>query len=432
MRLLWGIALTGILVTAAAGAAFAASNSLPRAHPESAGFSVDRLKRLETAMRRQVDSGELAGVVTLLARNGKLVHTSTYGYQNLNAGTPMKEDTIFQIYSMTKPITGVAMMMLHEEGKWSPSDPLSKHIPEFADLKVFAGLDEKGKPVLQEPAHPPTVGELMTHTAGFTYGFFAKTAVDNMYREQKPLEAESLERMIQRLAELPLAYQPGTQWVYSVGADIQGYLIEKLSGQSLPQMMRERIFKPLGMTDTDFIVPEAKLPRLATTYATRLGPLGLIALDRDDDISKMPRLPSGGGGLYSTAHDYMRFAQMLLNGGELNGVRLLAPRTVALMRSNHLPEKLMTGTFGVGFQRIRPGFGFGYAVAVFTDPYTAEATVGPGSYLWDGAAGTWFWIDPANRVIFVGMIQRMVGPNYPEVQAVSRTLTYQALLDTRP
>jgi CubicO group peptidase (beta-lactamase class C family) len=432
MRLLRGIALTGMLAAAAAGAAFAASSSLPRAKPESAGFSVDRLKRLDTALQRQVDAGELAGIVTLVARNGKLVHAWTYGYQNLDARTPMKEDTIFQIYSMTKPITGVAMMLLHEEGKWSPSDPLSKHIPQFANLKVFAGLDEKGQPILQEPVHPPTVGELMTHTAGFTYGLSARTPVDNLYREKKPLEAASLEEMIQRLAELPLAYQPGTQWVYSIGVDIQGYLVEKLSGQSLPDLLRERIFEPLGMTDTDFIVPESKLSRLATTYATRLGPQGLVPLDRDPDISKIPKLPSGGGGLYSTAHDYLRFAQMLLNGGELKGVRLLAPRTVALMRSNHLPEHLMDGTYGVGFQRIRPGFGFGYDVAVFTDPYTAGTTVGAGSYLWDGAAGTWFWVDPTNNVVFVGMIQRLVGPNYPDVQPVSRTLTYQALLDTRP
>jgi CubicO group peptidase (beta-lactamase class C family) len=404
---------------------------LPAASPEAVGFSSARLQRLDDAMRGAIDAKELAGVVTAVARHGKVVNFKAQGLQDVAGKTPMGTDTIFRVYSMTKPITGVAMMLLYEEGRWSPSDPLSKFIPEFASLKVFAGLDRDGKPVLEEPVHPPTVGELMTHTAGFTYGVFGDTPVDKLYQKDNPLRSGSLQEFIGKLARLPLACQPGEAWVYSVSADVQGYLVEKLSGKPLPDFLRERIFAPLGMKDTGFAVPEGKLGRLATVYAADPKTGELHARPRDPNVSRVPGMASGGGGLYSTTGDYLRFAQMLLNGGTLGGVRILAPSAVDLMRSNKLPERLMTGKFGIGLQTMRPGFGFGYDVAVFEDPLTAGTTAGRGSYLWDGAAGTWFLIDPANDVVFVGMIQRMLAPGMRDYEQLSRALTYQALVDPR-
>ena len=402
---------------------------LSSSKPEAVGFSSERLARLKAEMRRLVDSQEFAGIVTLVARHGKVVASDVYGQQDVASRMPMQKDTIFRIYSMTKPITGVAMMMLYEEGKWHPDDPLSRYIPEFASLKVFDRMGADGAPVVKAPAHPPTVGELMSHTAGFTYGLFGSTPVDKLYQGDNPLAAPSLKEFINRLANKPLLYEPGEQWVYSVSVDVQGYLVEKLSGRSLPDFMRTRIFEPLGMTDTGFSVPAGKLSRLATIYGMDGQSHKLTPVPRDPNVSVAPGLPSGGGGLYSTASDYLRFAEMLANNGELNGIRLLSPSTVSLMRDNHLPERLMTGKFGIGFARMRPGFGFGYDVAVFDDPHKAGSTTGKGTYLWDGAAGTWFWIDPTNDVIFIGMIQRMIGGGMPNAEDLSRALVHQALLD---
>jgi CubicO group peptidase (beta-lactamase class C family) len=419
-----------VALTIAAGGAHAQSSALPQAKPESVGFSSERLERLQQGVQGHIDRKQLAGAVTVVARHGKIVHEKTYGQQDIASSKPMQKDTIFRIFSMTKPITGVAMMMLYEEGKWRPSDPLSRHIPEFAGLKVYA-IDKDGKPSFEAPAHAPTVGELMTHTAGFTYGLFGATPVDKLYAESNPLAAASLKEFVDKLGKLPLAYQPGEGWMYSVSVDVQGYLVEKLSGKPFADFLRERIFTPLGMKDTAFYVPEDKLARLASIYVPD-GSGGLRAEPRDPNVSKPPGLPSGGGGLYSTAGDYVRFAQMLLNGGELNGVRLLAPSSVELMRSNQLPERLMNGKFGIGFYRMQPGLGFGYDFAVFEDPTKIGSTAGKGSYLWDGIAGTWFWIDPSNDLIFVGMIQRMMtAPGMPNMEDLSRALTYQALIDPK-
>jgi CubicO group peptidase (beta-lactamase class C family) len=236
--------------------------------------------------------------------------------------------------------------------------------------------------------------------------------------------------MINKLAKIPLLYEPGTRWVYSLSVDIQGYLVEKFSGKSLPDFMRERIFDPLGMRDTAFYVPKEKMDRLATLYQVNDKNEWTPASPESDlapDLSKPPTMPSGGGGLLSTAADYLRFAQMLLNGGQLDGVRRLAPPTVKLMTSNHLPDKLMTGEFGIGLQHIRPGLGYGFDVAVFTDPAQAVDVTGKGTFLWDGAAGTWFWIDPADDVILVGMVQRM-GGHGPNMQTFSRAMVFQALV----
>jgi CubicO group peptidase (beta-lactamase class C family) len=405
--------------------------AVPVVKPETVGFSSERLQRLDAGMKAIVDDKQLAGIVTLVARHGHIVQQTTYGHQDLASNAPMRQDSIFRIYSMSKPITGVAMMMLYEEGKWKPSDPISRYIPEFKDLKVFTGLDKDGKPTLEAPKHAPTMGELMSHTAGFTYGYFGSTPVDKMYMQANPLSAGSLEEFIDRMAALPLAYQPGEGWIYSVSVDIQGYLVEKLSGQSFPEFLRTRIFEPLGMKDTAFFVPENRLSRLATTYTWNGASNGLAPMPRDPAVSKAPGLPSGGGGLYSTAGDYLRFAQMLLNGGELDGVRLLAPSTVNLMRTNHVPEALKNGKFGIGNYRMQDGFGFGYDVAIYEEPHKLGNTTGAGTYLWDGIAGTWFWIDPTNDVLFIGMIQRWggAGPSVPNIEDLSRQLTLQALVD---
>jgi CubicO group peptidase (beta-lactamase class C family) len=407
-----------------------APGDITETKPETVGFSSVRLQRLDEAMKSLVEGKQLAGMVTVLARHGKIVEEKVYGYADLGSQKPMQKDSIVRIYSMTKPITGIAMMMLYEEGKWKPSDPISRYIPEFKDLKVFSGLDAEGKPTFDKPGHAPTVGELMSHNAGFTYGVFGASPVDKMYQEAQLLSAPSLKDFIDRVSKLPLLYQPGEQWVYSVSVDIQGYLVEKLSGKSFPDFLRERIFTPLGMQDTGFYVPEDKLARVATIYQG--GAAGLTPMPRDPDISKPPALPSGGGGLYSTAGDYLRFAQMVLNGGELNGVRLVAPSSIELMRTNHLPDDVKNANkFGIGLYRMQPGLGFGYDFAILEDPPKLGSTAGKGTFLWDGIAGTWFWIDPTNDVVFVGIIQRWAGMGGPDVENLTRALTYQALVDPK-
>jgi CubicO group peptidase (beta-lactamase class C family) len=420
------------------------NGTVPEGPPESVGFSSERIQRLDQTMRALVEKNEFAGMVTILARHGTIVDLKTFGKQDLQTGAPMQRDTIFRIASMTKPVTGVAMMILYEEGRWRPEDPIAKHIPEFAELKV---LGENG--TLEVPRHPPTLGELMTHTAGFAYGLSTATAVDKMYVEQRVLQSASLQDFIAKLARIPLAYQPGTRWVYSASVDIQGYLVEKLSGKSLPDFMRERIFEPLGMTDTGFHVPDGKSGRLATIYSHDQAKGGLMPVAAVGNPRTPPSMPSGGGGLFSTPVDYWRFVQMLVNGGRLGAARILAPSSVELMTSNHLSDTLMAGgeftpttpngivrldpnvstAFGIAFYKVRPGIGFGYDVSVIYDPVRASRTVGMRTFHWDGAFGTWFWADPTNDLVFVGMIQRRDLGVMPNVQELARQMVYQALVD---
>ena len=402
--------------------------------PESLGFSSERLGRLHEAMQRPVDEKSLAGVVTLLMRHGKLVEERSYGVKDMASGAPMTNDTIFRIYSMTKPVTGVAMMILYEEGKWHPSDPISKFIPELADLKVFKGMDANGVMITEPPVHPPTMAELLTHTAGFTYGLFGSTPVDKLYLARNCFRGANLHEMTKCFAGIPLLFQPGSKWVYSVSMDIQGYIIEKLSGKPLPEFMEERIFKPLRMTDTAFFVPKEKRTRFATLYSG--GPDGKLIVTGEAsgpkaDFVSLPGAPSGGGGLVSTARDYARFAQMLLNHGELDGARILSPATVDLMTSNHLSPKLMTGEFSIGNATMRPGHGWGYDLAVYNDPAAADEVVGKGTFYWEGAAATWFWVDPANDLVFVGMTQRMFGNGQPPMNHLSRPPVYGALINPK-
>ena len=398
------------------------------APPESVGFSSEALAKMDPGMQAIVDQKHLSGVVTLVARHGKVVQHKAYGYQDLERQTPMTIDTIARIYSMTKPVTGVAMMMLYEEGKWKPTDPVSKYIPEFKGLKVFAGMGSDGAPTLEALAHEPTMGELMSHSAGFTYGLFGNTPVDKLYQAAGPLNAPSLQEFIARVAALPLLYQPGTRWVYSVSVDIQGYLVEKLSGKTFPDFLRTRIFEPLGMKDTAFFVPQEKLARVATIYSWNQARNSLVAEPRDPAITKMPGLPSGGGGLYSTAADYFRFAQMVSNGGELDGKRLLKRSTIDTMHTNVLSEQVLNKNEGIGQAAFSPAQGFGYDFAVVLDPERAKRQVGKGSYWWWGAAGTWFWIDPTNDLVVIGIIQRRGGvPGATNHEDVSRRVVAEAL-----
>jgi CubicO group peptidase (beta-lactamase class C family) len=400
------------------------------AKPETVGFSSERLERLHALMRQTIDGKELSGAVTILARHGKVVDYWVYGQRDMASGVPMTKDAIFRDFSMTKPVTGVAMMILYEQGKWLPSDPIAKFVPEFAHLKVYKGADSSGNTILTDPDHPPTMRELMSHTAGFTYGFFGDTPVDHMYRDANLFQSKNLKEFIDKLAAIPLAYQPGKGWTYSMSMDVEGYIVEKLSGQSLPDFMHDQIFAPLGMKDAGFYVPAEKRNRFVTLYTSDdQGKMVPDSKSFGGTYAEQPGMASGGGGMVSTAEDYYRFAQMLANGGELDGKRILAPSSVHLMASNHVPVELLTGQYGIGNAVMRPGFGYGYNGAVEFDPQQANLPDGKGTYQWDGAAGTWFWIDPTNDVVFVGMIQRTLGKYSPNVEYESRAVVYQALVD---
>ena len=411
--------------------------ALPKAKPEEAGFNAERLKKLDEHMQAMVASGQIAGGVTLLARHGRVVHAKTFGHRALG-GEPMPMDAIFRIRSETKPVTGVAMMILYEQGLWKLDDPISKHVPEFAGLRIVTGVDEAGQPVLSPISRQPTMRELMTHTAGFAYGLADDpgSLADQAYYRAGVLQSASLTDLVQKVSALPMFAEPGQLWRYSVAADIQGYIVEKLSGQSLPVFMQERIFAPLGMKDTAFYVPEQKQARLAALYDgdPSTGQLIPAVEGAWRDVSRPPAAPLGGGGLVSTAGDFARFAQMILNKGVLDGVRILKPETVALMTQNHLPAGFVVttnGTTGVLKPGPKPfpfaaGMGYGLDLAVAIDPAASGAPVGPGTVSWGGSAGTWFWIDPANNLFFVGMIQRLGGVG-PGLDAQSRALVYQAL-----
>jgi CubicO group peptidase (beta-lactamase class C family) len=435
------VSFAHVLILTLAAFPAASQQAQPAAHrtldmtvvkPETVGFSSERLERLHAAMKQVIDDKELSGIVTILARHGKVVDYWNYGQRDMASGAPMTKDTIFRDFSMTKPVTGVAMMILYEQGKWLPSDPISKFIPEFAHLKVYKGTDADGKMVLVDPEHAPTIGELMSHTAGFTYGFFGDTPVDKMYREANLFQAKNLKEFIDKLAAIPLTYQPGKGWTYSVSMDVEGYIVEKLSGQSLPDFMRDNIYKPLGMKDAGFFVPADKRGRFATLYINDdQGKMKATEPGKSfgGEYAEQPGMASGGGGMVSTAEDYYRFASMLANGGELDGKRILAPASVKLMSTNHLAPELLTGQYGIGLMQMRHGFGYGYNCAVEYDPQAANLPDGKGTFLWDGAAGTWFWIDPTNDVVFIGMIQRQLGKSSPNVEFESRALVYQALVD---
>lgn len=396
------------------------------ATPETQGFSSQRLARIGAVMDAYVAAEKLAGVVTLVARRGQVVHFHQCGMAVRETGIPMREDTIFRIYSMTKPITSVAVLMLLEEGRLRLADPIAAYIPAFKDAKVLdTSIDSGVRQVA--PARPPTIRDLLTHTAGLSYGFDDGVHIDQLYQQHVwgPWEREpnkvSLDWLVETIGKLPLASQPGVKYRYSMSTDVLGGIVQIVAGQPFDQFLSERIFQPLGMVDTDFCVPAAKLPRFAATYGPgEQGGLKLVDGVETSNYARPALCPSGGGGLVATTGDYLRFAQMLLNQGELDGVRLLGRKTVQLMTANHLPPGVHPFD--------DPAAGFGLGVSVLTD-LGQSATLGSvGNYGWGGAANTNFWVDPQEELIGLLMLQYMPSDTYPVV-ADFRNQVYQALVD---
>ena len=425
-----GALLTALVVGTSACQSTAAAvdtelvRDLGMVDPAQVGMSAERLERLDAGMQAMVDDGKLAGIVTMLARHGKVVYTDTVGKLDTSKSAPVELDSIFRIYSMNKPVVGVAMMMLHEEGKWQLNDPVSRYIPGFADLTVFTGEDAEGNMQTEdvERGRRITMRDLMKHTAGLGYTLNPRHPVNAAFLDNQVLDRNaSLQTMIDKLVQVPLLAQPQTMWSYSASVDVQGYLVEQLSGQPLGEFLHEHIFAPLGMVDTGFYAPPAKVDRVAAIHSpSRDGDLIPTYEGRGALRTDPPAGPSGGGGLYGTAPDYLRFAQMLLNNGELNGVRLLSPRSIELMRTNHLTD-VEQATYR------RPGQGWGLDFSVVIDGAASGESWSTGSYYWVGIAGTWFWVDPELDLTFVGMIQHSGGA-ISEVQQLSRSLVYQAVV----
>ncbi len=405
----------------------ASAQGLPTASPEEVGLSSERLKRIGAVMQSYVDQGKLAGLITMVARRGKVVHFERFGMMDREAGKPIWADTIFRIYSMTKPITSAAIMMLYEEGHFQLDDPVSKFIPEFGKMRVFTYASADGSNIVTTaPEREATIRDLLRHTSGLTYGS-SKEPVDVMYNEAKVIDYDTtLKEMVRKLGTLPLRNHPGREWHYSVSMDVLGYLVEVISGMAFDAFLEKRIFKPLGMKDTNFYVPKEKHSRFAATYGPDgEGGIKLIDPPASSRFAKPVKLLSGGGGLVSTASDYMRFLQMLLNGGELDGVRLLGTKTVELMTANHLPEEMIPI---LGGTRAFKGYGFGLGVRVMVHVSQAEVLGSKGEYGWIGAASTYFLIDPKEEMIGIVMTQFRPNNFYP-IHRQFKVLTYQAIVD---
>jgi len=373
---------------AAALVLFGGCASNPASQTQSSAFSAERLRQFDATVRADVDAGRIPGVVMLVAQNGKVVLQTAYGKQDAAAGTPMTPDSIFRIYSMTKPIVSVAALMLVEEGKMQLADPVAKFIPELKDLKV--GVEKGGSLELVASSRPITIHDLLRHTSGLTYGVFGKSMVKELYTKNGVDSWDHTNAdLVKKLASVPLMFQPGSTWEYSRSTDVLGHVIERVSGQNLDRFLEERILKPLGMRDTAFYVDPAKHGRIAEPFAKE----PLI------NVRTKPKYLSGGGGMVSTAADYLRFAQMLLNGGELDGVRILSRKTVDYMTSDHLG-----GVRGPAYLP-GPGYGFGLGVKVRTSAGEADSPGSIGDYDWGGLGGTYFWVDPKERLIGIWMMQ---------------------------
>jgi CubicO group peptidase (beta-lactamase class C family) len=413
--------------------------------PETVGMSSARLTQLDQVMkRRYVDGGYLPGMLTQVYRKGHLVHTGICGHMDLERGKPMREDAIFRIYSMSKPITAVALMMLVEEGLIGLDDIVHSHIPEWKNVGVYSS----GMPSLL-PDAPPSflttpvqramkVVDLATHTSGLTYGFMMRSAVDAAYRKAKVVDRETpdgLQGMVAQLAQIPLDFSPGTAWNYSVSIDVLGYLVEKLSGMSFGEFLRTRLFDPLGMKDTAFYVPPNDIERFTSCYQPETQGSGLRLQDdgRESTYAKPPMLESGGGGLVSTAHDYLRFCRMMLNGGTLDGVQILSPKTVALFSLNYLPDAREIADMALPGMFSESGYaGVGFSLGCGVNVNVAKTRL-PGSlgeYFWGGAAATAFWIDPKEELTVVFMTQVIGSPARLTLRRDLRTLVYSAMTES--
>lgn len=402
--------------------------------PGEVGFDAERLARIDRYLARYVDDKRLPGWLVALARGGKVVHLSTYGMRDMEAAQPVELDTLFRIYSMTKPITSVAAMMLYEEGAFELTDPVSRFIPAFGDARVY----RRGSALapLTEPAcEPVRIWHLLTHTSGLTYGFHHAHPVDAMYREAgfewgQP-RGMDLASCCDVWAGLPLMFQPGAEWNYSVSTDVLGRVVEVASGQALDEFFAERIFAPLGMTDTAFWVDDPDAGRLAALYGPDPDTRTAVRNDRMGKAAlRQPACLSGGGGLVSTAADYHRFTQMLLGRGQLNGNRLLGSRTVAYMTRNHLPGGADLESFGrpLFAETNFTGTGFGLGFSVVDDPAAGKSLGTAGEFAWGGAASTAFWVDPAEEVTAVFLTQLLPSSTHP-IRSQLRQLVYQALVD---
>jgi CubicO group peptidase (beta-lactamase class C family) len=378
--------------------------------PKDVGISPEKLERVRPAVQALVDEGKIAGATVVVARKGRVVLFENFGMMDRDTASPMKSDTIYRIYSMTKPITSVAIMMLYEQGKLDLDDPVSKYIPEFKGLKVYAESGEHTDQIREM-----TIRDLLRHTSGLTYGFFGNTPVDRLYRDANILGRRStLETMVDKLSRIPLLHQPGIKWHYSVSTDVLGRLVEVISGQPLDRFFRRRIFRPLGMKDTAFHVPRKKIGRFTVCYGpTAADKLYVTDNPAESRYLEKPTLFSGGGGLVSTAADYLRFCQMLLNKGRLDGRRLLRPETVDMMTSDQLPEGVTRG----------PGEGFGLGFSV----RTKDGKRPRGEYGWGGMASTHFWISPKDELIVVALSQRM--PYSSQLENAVKPRVYEAIVN---
>tara|TARA_E500000331_G_C17271869_1_gene719630 strand:- start:5201 stop:6415 length:1215 start_codon:yes stop_codon:yes gene_type:complete len=393
--------------------------------PESVGLSSHRLEKLNGLMASYIDSGKYPGTTTLVARHGKVAHLSFQGRSNVANDAAIARDTIFRIYSMSKPITSTALIMLYEDGHFMLDDPVSRFIPGWDNLKVYT-------PKGTVPAdRPMQIRDLLTHTSGLTYGFMNAHPVDAMYRDQGVESARDLTEMVERLADMPLLFSPGSRWSYSVATDVCGYLVQTIADQSFDEFLTERLFTPLGMVDTDFWVPADKAHRLAANYS-RTPEDGMRLVEppgRSTYLTKPSRF-SGGGGLVSTIDDYFRFAQMLLNKGELDGTRILGRKTIELMTSNHMPGNGDLASMGQSVFSETPydGIGFGLGFSVMLNPPTANILGTPGEFAWGGAASTYFFVDPGEDMLAIQLTQLLPSSAYP-VRRELRVLTYQSLID---
>jgi CubicO group peptidase (beta-lactamase class C family) len=401
--------------------------------PSTLGFDAGRLARIDDHFARYVDDGRLAGWHAVVSRRGQVVHSSTYGLRDIDAGLPFENDTVVRMFSMSKPITSVAAMMLHEEGAFSLKEPISTFIPEFADTPVYRS-GSFVSPQLDPQTEPIRIWHLLTHTSGLTYGFHNTHPVDAMYRDAGfawgiPAGLD-LAACCAKWATLPLVFQPGTEWNYGVSTDVLGRVVEVVSGQPLDVFMKERIFGPLGMTETDFWVPADRADRFAALYIPHPATGKAFLMPGAGSMSAPPEMLGGGGGLAGTAHDYLRFAHMLLNRGELDGVRILGSRTVDYMTRNHLPGNADLEDYGRALfaETTFDGVGFGLGFSVVLDPAGNKVLGSTGDYSWGGAASTIFWVDPAEEIVGMFLTQLLPSSTYP-IREELKTLVQQALVD---